>query len=508
MAMKPLYWTRIQYKTPKPQKPASSDSETEDDTLVGDKIEEQEDVVDGDALEAEDENKENKENKNDDNISVKEEVEDESTNKSLKKKRGSKSKRKRKRLSDTPLWDELEEEEFSETEFVDLFARQVTQPKKKEKKESQPAKIKVAKVLDSKRSQNVGIFITSQHLDIADVENAVYNFDTSVLDQEVLQQVYEVQGTEGEINVIRAQQEAAPDIPLDKPEQFLLDLSKINEFSERTACFMFQATFAEDLGLIHGRVNMMQTTIELLMTSDRLKKIFGLILAVGNYMNGGNRTRGQADGFGLEILPKLKDVRSKDSSFTLLHYVVNKYIEKYEGADAGTEKVELPVPDPYVVEKVSNFKFEDMEADMKDIEKNLKICENRSEKVIKNSDKEHLQPFKDRMEGFFVQAKEEVTKENENLGVCKKEFDMVCKYFQFTGKGAEVTPYDFFSLWSPFCHDFLNIYVMEQRKIVKQRMKAAEEKVKKVQEERNVAKKTKEAGGLKSKLKDKLKAKD
>ena len=29
----------------------------------------------------------------------------------------------------------------------------------------------VAKVLDSKRSQNVGIFVTSQHLDIADVEN-------------------------------------------------------------------------------------------------------------------------------------------------------------------------------------------------------------------------------------------------------------------------------------------------------------------------------------------------
>lgn len=30
-------------------------------------------------------------------------------------------------------------------------------------------------------------------------------------------------------------------------------------------------------------------------------------------MNGGNRTRGQADGFGLEILPKLKDVKSRVS---------------------------------------------------------------------------------------------------------------------------------------------------------------------------------------------------
>lgn len=47
------------------------------------------------------------------------------------------------RMSDLPLWDQLEEEEFDESEFVNLFARQVTQPKKKEKKEDKPAKIKV-----------------------------------------------------------------------------------------------------------------------------------------------------------------------------------------------------------------------------------------------------------------------------------------------------------------------------------------------------------------------------
>ncbi|XP_064108611.1 uncharacterized protein LOC135216988 isoform X4 [Macrobrachium nipponense] len=508
MAMKPLYWTRIQYNTPKPPKSETSESETEVESADEGSKEEGEEV--NDAGEAEkptadttDSESKLKVEENSEDIN-KEEAEMSDTMKRNKKKR----KRKREQLSDTPLWDELEEEEFNETEFVNLFSRQVTQPKKKEKKETKPAKIQVAKVLDSKRSQNVGIFIKSQHLDIADVENAVYNFDTSVLDEEVLQQVYEVRGSEAEINMIKAQLEAAPDIPLDKPEQFLLDLSRINEFAERSACFMFQATFAEELDIIHGRVDMMRTTMKLLVNSEQLKKIFGLVLALGNYMNGGNRTRGQADGFGLEILPKLKDVKSKDSGFTLLHFVVDKYIEKYEGEDAGTDKVDPPVPDPYVVQKVSTLKFEDMEADMKEIEKNLKVCENRAEKVIKKSDEEHMQPFKDCMTGFFAKAKTEVEAENQNLNDCKLEFQKTCKYFQFSGKGGEVTPYDFFNLWSPFCHDFANIYVMEQRKIVKQRMKAAEEKVKKVQEDRNVAKKTKEAGGLKSKLKDKLKAKD
>ncbi|KAK8731548.1 hypothetical protein OTU49_007365 [Cherax quadricarinatus] len=479
MAMRPLYWTRIQLTTPKPPKPEPKPIE--------------QDSVDGN------ESKDgSQENDGEEKVIKNDKGEDDSPSGTLKKRR----------ISDIPLWDELEEEEFDELEFVDLFARQVTQPQKKEKKEDKPVKVKVAKVLDSKRSQNVGIFITSQHLDIADVENAVYNFDTSVLDLEVLQQVYEVRGSEGEITLIKAQVEAMPGIPLDKPEQFLLDLSKINEFAERTACFMFQATFAEDLGVIHSRISMLQTTIDVLMTSDSIKKIFGLILAIGNYMNGGNRTRGQADGFGLEILPKIKDVKSKEASYTLLHFVVNKYIEKYEGEDAGTDKAQLPIPDPYIVERVSNIKFEDLESDLKEIEKNLKVCENRAEKVIKKSDEEHLQPFKDCMTEFIGKAKKELESEYENLGDCKIQFDAVMKYFQFTGKGKDVSPYDFFSVWSPFCNDFLNIWQKEQLKIVKQRMKEAEEKVRKMTEEKkDVAKKTKEAGGLKSKLKDKLKTK-
>jgi hypothetical protein len=50
----------------------------------------------------------------------------------------------------------------------------------------------------------------------------------------------------------------------------------------------------------------------MLMTSYSVQKVLGLILAFGNYMNGGTN-RGQADGFGLEILSKLKDVKSKVS---------------------------------------------------------------------------------------------------------------------------------------------------------------------------------------------------
>lgn len=68
----------------------------------------------------------------------------------------------------------------------------------------------------------------------------------------------------------------------------------------------------------------------MLKTSKEVPSILGLVLAFGNYMNGGNVSRGQADGFELDILPKLKDVKCKNNSSNLLHYLVTTYINRFD----------------------------------------------------------------------------------------------------------------------------------------------------------------------------------
>lgn len=78
----------------------------------------------------------------------------------------------------------------------------------------------------------------------------------------------------------------------------------------------------------------------MLKTSNEVTDILGLVLAFGNYMNGGNVTRGQADGFELDILPKLKDVKCKDNSTNLLHYLVISYIKKFDEVSSTSVIVE------------------------------------------------------------------------------------------------------------------------------------------------------------------------
>lgn len=91
------------------------------------------------------------------------------------------------------IWVQIDEIPLEDlAEFTDLFSRQVVTRKPTVKKQEQKNKVEAVKLLDSKRSQNVGILAQSLHIDFQEIENAVYNFDTSIVNLESLQQIYEV----------------------------------------------------------------------------------------------------------------------------------------------------------------------------------------------------------------------------------------------------------------------------------------------------------------------------
>lgn len=78
------------------------------------------------------------------------------------------------------------------------------------------------------------------------------------------------------------------------------------------------------------RLALVQRSCSALQESAFLVRALALVLAVGNHMNGGT-PRGQADGFDLEILAKLDDVKSRDNSSTLLQFVVQQLVAQHDG---------------------------------------------------------------------------------------------------------------------------------------------------------------------------------
>ncbi|XP_064014686.1 formin-2 isoform X2 [Pogoniulus pusillus] len=380
------------------------------------------------------------------------------------------------------VWEKIEEPSIDYHEFEELFSKTAVKERKKPISDTiTKTKTKqVVKLLSNKRSQAVGILMSSLHLDMRDIQHAVVNLDNSVVDLETLQALYENRAQSDELEKIEKHSKTSKEKEnaksLDKPEQFLYELSLIPNFSERVFCILFQSTFLESICSIRRKLQLLQKLCETLKNGSGVMQVLGLVLAFGNYMNGGNRTRGQADGFGLDILPKLKDVKSSDNSRSLLSYIVSYYLRNFD-EDAGKEQCIFPLPDPQDLFQASQLKFDDFQKDLRKMKKDLRVCETEAAKVYQLSLEEHLQPFKNSMEQFISQAKIDQENEETSLTEAHKSFLETAAYFCMKPKMGEkeVSPHSFFSIWHEFSSDFKDFWKKENKLILQERVKEAEE---------------------------------
>ncbi|XP_077394745.1 formin-like isoform X2 [Festucalex cinctus] len=409
------------------------------------------------------------------------------------------------------LWGSLEEPDIIDPkEFEDLFSKATPQPLKKPLSDTYEKKVKtkkIIKLLDGKRSQAVGILISSLHLEMKDIRQAVLTVDNSVVDLETIEALYENRATTEELDRIKKHYQTSKEDEvklLDKPEQFLYELAQIPNFAGRAHCIIFQSVFLDTISSIRRKVEIITSVCNELLECKSVREVIGLVLAFGNYMNGGNRTRGQADGFTLEILPKLKDVKSRDNHISLVDYVVLYYLRNID-SHAGTDKSVFPLLEPQQVFQAAQVKLEELTKDIKKLKKDLTACERDVRKVCVDSAEEHLQPFKRRMEGFVSTAQKEHSEEEDRFNAAQKRFRDMVNYFGVKPKSGdkEVAPSHVFMLWYEFCNDFKNAWLRQSKNISKERLKEAQENIKKITDDKRVETKKINANSLKDRLRQK-----
>uniref|UniRef100_A0AAV2KAY1 FH2 domain-containing protein n=1 Tax=Knipowitschia caucasica TaxID=637954 RepID=A0AAV2KAY1_KNICA len=408
------------------------------------------------------------------------------------------------------VWSSLEEAKINTCDFEDLFCKTATQTKRKPLSEVYGRKTKtkkIVKLLDQKRSQAVGILISSLHLDMKDIERAVLTVDPSVVDVDTIEALYENKAQPDELGKIKQHYETSneEDVKLlDKPEQFLYELSQISDFAGRAQCIIFQSSFLDGIVSIRHKLRTVSSVCEELSQRQSVKQVMGLVLALGNHMNGGSRTRGQADGFGLDILPKLKDVKSRDNRINLGDYLVSYYLQNVD-KNAGTDRSVFPLPEPQDVFLAAQVKFEELHKDLRQLSHDLTQCEKNIQNVCSNSPEEHLQPFKDKMEAFVLSARKEHGEASYQLLTIEKSFQDLVAYFGLQAKAGdkEVTPGYFFMLWFEFCSDFKVRWKRESKNVSKERLKEAQLSVKRITGEKKVETRKTNANSLKERLRQK-----
>ncbi|KAK6294926.1 hypothetical protein J4Q44_G00341520 [Coregonus suidteri] len=409
------------------------------------------------------------------------------------------------------LWNSLEEPDIiNTTEFEDLFSKTTIQTKRKPLAEAYEKKVKakkVIKLLDGKRSQAVGILISSLHLEMNDILQAVLTVDNSVVDLETIQALHDNRAQPDELERIKKHYQTSEEEQvklLDKPELFLYELSQIPDFPGRASSIIFQSVFIDSIASIQCKLDIVSRVCKDLMETSSVREVMGLVLALGNHMNGGNRTRGQADGFDLEILPKLKDVKSRDNRISLVDYVVSYYLRNLD-ENAGTERSVFPLPEPQDVFLSAQVKFEDITKELRQLRRDLTVCEKGVQKVCSSSPDEHLQPFKDKMEAFVLNAHKEQDEVDAQLMFAQKSFHELVTFLGLKPKtgDTEVATGHFFMLWFEFCTDFKTRWRRENKNISKERLKEAQLSVKKITADKKVETRKINPNSLKERLRQK-----
>ena len=368
--------------------------------------------------------------------------------------------------ADCLLWSQLEEVEVSADKLEELFAKAV--PKKatvevSEVKVEKPGKEKPTKVIDPKKGQNVGIFMKSNKLDVAAVEEIVYRLSYTG-DLETLVTLRTNQATEEELAMLLAHVEACPDKLLDLPDQFLYNISKIHQCDARLACLMFKVGFADRVAEVEMRMANISHCCSALTSRPALKKVLGVILTCGNYLNGGNKQRGQADGFAIDILPKLKDLKTSSNTGNLMDFVVGYCIEHFD-EDKGTSKAVLPVPEPGDLEKCKNVDFEQERATCNVFLKEVIEMKKKVEMVTASASEDIKEPFHAEMTQFLASAStsaKEISAQVKESGAKFVECMSTYSFKPKKGKLDDAKPEEFFSAWHLFAEDFKNIWKKEQ----------------------------------------------
>uniref|UniRef100_A0A671M7E1 FH2 domain-containing protein n=1 Tax=Sinocyclocheilus anshuiensis TaxID=1608454 RepID=A0A671M7E1_9TELE len=167
--------------------------------------------------------------------------------------------------------------------------------------------------------------------------------------------------------------------------------------------------------------------------------------------------------------------------------------------DAGKETCVYPLPEPQDLFLASQMKFEDFQRDLRKQWKDLNACSAETEKVCNVSSEEHLQPFKDKMEEFLTRGKNIKGREEDKLretGVCL--FLELSMFFSVKPKAGEkeVSPNTFFTVWHEFSSDFKELWKRENKCLLQERLKAAEETFRQAREKATYSVKPKHASGI------------
>lgn len=283
------------------------------------------------------------------------------------------------------------------------------------------------RVLDMKMSNSLGIMLSRLPPPTA-IRDAIVACDENDLNKEQIDAILKQLPTPEIIQEINDACGASPDQELDKPEKYMKLIATIPRLEVRLKCWAFKLSFIDVvLDVEEDFVKIKQASKDL-QKSEQLKNIVAVTISLGNHMNAGNARRERADGFDIDILPRLVDVKSSDNKMTLLQYIIDN-IHKTNPNVLDIEKELKSASEAFPVD------FKNAQARAQKLTSEFQRVEKDSIRVIEGNDP--ADPFNSMMADFIKKGSAQVAKLNKDMQDCVSSFGQLLQFYGYNPKDFE-----------------------------------------------------------------------
>ncbi|NXC71975.1 FMNL2 protein, partial [Anhinga anhinga] len=313
-------------------------------------------------------------------------------------------------------------EDLNVDEFEEIFKTKAQGPAidltSSKQKITQKGSNKVT-LLDANRAKNLAITLRKAGKTADEICKAIHVFDLKTLPVDFVECLMRFLPTENEVKVLRLyERERKPIENLSDEDRFMMQFSKIERLMQKMTIMAFIGNFAESIQMLTPQLHAIIAASVSIKSSQKLKKILEIILALGNYMN--SSKRGAVYGFKLQSLDLLLETKSTDRKQTLLHYISNVVKEKYQ-------HVSLFYNELHYVEKAAAVSLENVLLDVKELQRGLDLTK-----------REYTMHDHNTMLKEFIQNNEgKLKKLQDDAKIAQDAFDDAVKYF---GENPKTTP--------------------------------------------------------------------
>ncbi|XP_045354037.1 disheveled-associated activator of morphogenesis 2 isoform X1 [Leopardus geoffroyi] len=303
-------------------------------------------------------------------------------------------------------------------------------------------KVKELSVIDGRRAQNCIILLSKLKLSNEEIRQAILKMDEQEdLAKDMLEQLLKFIPEKSDIDLLEEHKHEIERMA--RADRFLYEMSRIDHYQQRLQALFFKKKFQERLAEAKPKVEAILLASRELIRSKRLMRMLEVILAIGNFMNKGQR--GGAYGFRVASLNKIADTKSSiDRNISLLHYLI-MILEKHfpDILNMPSELQHLP--------EAAKVNLAELEKEVGNLRRGLRAVEVELE-YQKRQAREPNDKFVPVMSDFITVSSFSFSELEDQLNEARDKFSKALMHFG--EQDSKMQPDEFFGIFDTFLQAF------------------------------------------------------